>query len=77
MSPEEMASDARKSENAQIRKEALKESERGQHMKKVENTAAELFASISCRCIPVAASCRIRNTSAMQLWPPAAWWQEC
>ena len=35
MSPEELASDARKSENAQIRKEALKESERGQHMKKV------------------------------------------
>ena len=39
MPPEEMASDARKSENAQIRKEALKESERGQHMKKVGNAA--------------------------------------
>ena len=37
MSPEELASDARKSENAQIRKEALKESERGQHLKKVSN----------------------------------------
>jgi hypothetical protein len=35
MSPEDMASNARKSENAQIRKEALKESERGQHLKKV------------------------------------------
>ena len=35
MSPEELASDARKSQNAQIRKEALKESERGQHLKKV------------------------------------------
>lgn len=36
MSPEELASDARKSQNAQIRKEALKESERGQHLKKVQ-----------------------------------------
>lgn len=35
MSPEELASDARKSQNAAIRKEALKESERGQHLKKV------------------------------------------
>ena len=35
MTPEELASDVRKSENAQIRKEALKESERGQHLKKV------------------------------------------
>jgi len=49
MPPEEMASDARKSENAQIRKEALKESERGQHMKKVGNAAPGLSASISCR----------------------------
>ncbi len=37
MSPEDMASNARKSENAQIRKEALKESERGQHLKLVRH----------------------------------------
>lgn len=40
MSAEEMASDVRKSENAQIRKEALKESERGQHMTKVRTSAS-------------------------------------
>lgn len=34
LSAEEMASDARKSENDQIRKTALFEAERGQHMKK-------------------------------------------
>lgn len=34
LSAEEMASDARKSENEQIRKTALFEAERGQHMKK-------------------------------------------
>lgn len=33
LSAEELASDARKSENAQIRKTALFEAERGQHMK--------------------------------------------
>ena len=42
MTPEELASDVRKSENAQIRKEALKESERGQHLKKVSH------------CLPIA-----------------------
>lgn len=34
LAAEELASDARKSENAQIRKTALAEAERGQHMKK-------------------------------------------
>ena len=37
MSAEELASDVRKSQNAQIRKEALKESERGLHLKKVRD----------------------------------------
>ena len=45
MTPEELASDVRKSENAQIRKEALKESERGQHLKKVSHCAPTAFAS--------------------------------
>ena len=43
MTPEELASDVRKSENAQIRKEALKESERGQHLKKVTYCAPIAF----------------------------------
>ncbi len=48
MSPEELASDARKSQNAQIRKEALKESERGQHMKKVQGIAISLQLYALC-----------------------------
>lgn len=35
LAAEDLASDARKSENAQIRKTALAEAERGQHMKQV------------------------------------------
>ena len=45
MTPEELASDVRKSENAQIRKEALKESERGQHLKKVSYCAPIAFCT--------------------------------
>ncbi|CAK0785785.1 hypothetical protein CVIRNUC_008996 [Coccomyxa viridis] len=46
MTPEELASDVRKSENAQIRKEALKESERGQHLKKA---TTDQFQCGKCR----------------------------
>ena len=47
MSAEELASDVRKSQNAQIRKEALKDSERGLHLKKV------------CNCFQSASPCHL------------------
>ena len=54
MTPEELASDVRKSENAQIRKEALKESERGQHLKKVFYCVPIAFrdaaVGVGCMC---------------------------
>ena len=66
MTPEELASDARKSENAQIRKEALKESERGQHLKKVPYCAL-----IALRIIAVGEGCMCGVWPQMTVCPSA------